>query len=110
MFCSQLLQLWFCSHLQHFYRLQTPYHFERHTVKQTVKIALHFTGNGRDWALYLLDFPWVSGPGRLLGGQQYGCPGLIVLSSMECLFLVCGIVQATIPALLFVTLAVFSIQ
>uniref|UniRef100_A0A2N9IXA4 Aminotransferase-like plant mobile domain-containing protein n=1 Tax=Fagus sylvatica TaxID=28930 RepID=A0A2N9IXA4_FAGSY len=26
------LQLWFCSHLQHFYRLQTPYHFERHTV------------------------------------------------------------------------------
>uniref|UniRef100_A0A2N9GMZ6 DUF7745 domain-containing protein n=1 Tax=Fagus sylvatica TaxID=28930 RepID=A0A2N9GMZ6_FAGSY len=32
MFCTQLLQLWFCSHLQHFYRLQTPYHFERHTV------------------------------------------------------------------------------
>uniref|UniRef100_A0A2N9EXS4 DUF7745 domain-containing protein n=1 Tax=Fagus sylvatica TaxID=28930 RepID=A0A2N9EXS4_FAGSY len=25
-------QLWFCSHLRHFYRLQTPYHFERHTV------------------------------------------------------------------------------
>uniref|UniRef100_A0A2N9FFQ1 DUF7745 domain-containing protein n=1 Tax=Fagus sylvatica TaxID=28930 RepID=A0A2N9FFQ1_FAGSY len=25
-------QLWFCSHLQHFHRLQTPYHFERHTV------------------------------------------------------------------------------
>uniref|UniRef100_A0A2N9IG89 DUF7745 domain-containing protein n=1 Tax=Fagus sylvatica TaxID=28930 RepID=A0A2N9IG89_FAGSY len=33
MFCTQLLQLWFCcSHLRHFYRLQTPYHFERHTV------------------------------------------------------------------------------
>uniref|UniRef100_A0A2N9ELL6 DUF7745 domain-containing protein n=1 Tax=Fagus sylvatica TaxID=28930 RepID=A0A2N9ELL6_FAGSY len=32
MFCTQLLQLWFCSHLQHFHRLQTPYHFERHTV------------------------------------------------------------------------------
>uniref|UniRef100_A0A2N9IVH6 DUF7745 domain-containing protein n=1 Tax=Fagus sylvatica TaxID=28930 RepID=A0A2N9IVH6_FAGSY len=57
MFCSQLLQLWFCSHLQHFYRLQTPYHFERYTVKQTVKIALPFTGNSRDWALYLLDLP-----------------------------------------------------
>jgi hypothetical protein len=57
MFCSQLLQLWFCSHLQHFYRLQTPYHFERYTVKQTVKIALPFTGTSRDWALYLLDLP-----------------------------------------------------
>jgi hypothetical protein len=57
MFCTQLLQLWFCSHLQHFYRLQTPYHFERHTVRQTVKIALPFTGNSHDWALYLLDLP-----------------------------------------------------
>uniref|UniRef100_A0A2N9IHC1 DUF7745 domain-containing protein n=1 Tax=Fagus sylvatica TaxID=28930 RepID=A0A2N9IHC1_FAGSY len=57
MFCTQLLQLWFCSHLRHFYRLQTPYHFERHTVSQTVKIALPFTGNSRDWALYLLDLP-----------------------------------------------------
>jgi hypothetical protein len=57
MFCTQLLQLWFCSHLRHFYRLQTPYHFERYTVKQTVKIALPFTGNSRDWALYLLDLP-----------------------------------------------------
>uniref|UniRef100_A0A2N9FCQ1 DUF7745 domain-containing protein n=1 Tax=Fagus sylvatica TaxID=28930 RepID=A0A2N9FCQ1_FAGSY len=57
MFCTQLLQLWFCSHLQHFYRLQTPYHFERHTVSQTVKIALPFTGNSRAWALYLLDLP-----------------------------------------------------
>jgi hypothetical protein len=26
-------------------------------VKQTVKIALPFTGNSRDWALYLLDLP-----------------------------------------------------
>uniref|UniRef100_A0A2N9F0N4 DUF7745 domain-containing protein n=1 Tax=Fagus sylvatica TaxID=28930 RepID=A0A2N9F0N4_FAGSY len=57
MFCTQLLQLWFCSHLRHFYRLQTPYHFERHTVSQTVNIALPFTGNSRDWALYLLDLP-----------------------------------------------------
>ena len=48
MFCTQLLQLWFCSHLQHFYRLQTPYHFERYTVRQTTKIALPFTGNSRD--------------------------------------------------------------
>uniref|UniRef100_A0A2N9IPR3 Aminotransferase-like plant mobile domain-containing protein n=1 Tax=Fagus sylvatica TaxID=28930 RepID=A0A2N9IPR3_FAGSY len=40
-----------------FYRLQTPYHFERHTVSQTVKIVLPFTGNSRDWALYLLDLP-----------------------------------------------------
>uniref|UniRef100_A0A2N9ISA0 Aminotransferase-like plant mobile domain-containing protein n=1 Tax=Fagus sylvatica TaxID=28930 RepID=A0A2N9ISA0_FAGSY len=44
-------------HLQHFYRLQTPYHFERYTVRQTVKIALPFAGNSRDWALYLLDLP-----------------------------------------------------
>jgi hypothetical protein len=57
MFCTQLLQLWFCSHLRHFYRLQTPYHFERHTMSQTVKIVLPFTGNSRDWALYLLDLP-----------------------------------------------------
>jgi hypothetical protein len=57
MFCTQLLQLWFCSHLRHFYRLQTPYHFERHTVSQTVQIALPFTGNSRAWALYLLDLP-----------------------------------------------------
>jgi hypothetical protein len=57
MFCTQLLQLWFCSHLQHFYRLQTPYHFERHTVSQIVKIALPFTSNSRAWALYLLDLP-----------------------------------------------------
>uniref|UniRef100_A0A2N9H9R8 DUF7745 domain-containing protein n=1 Tax=Fagus sylvatica TaxID=28930 RepID=A0A2N9H9R8_FAGSY len=57
MFCTQLLQLWFCSHLQHFYRLQTPYHFERHIVRQTVKIALPFIGNSHDWALYLLDLP-----------------------------------------------------
>uniref|UniRef100_A0A2N9GWG6 DUF7745 domain-containing protein n=1 Tax=Fagus sylvatica TaxID=28930 RepID=A0A2N9GWG6_FAGSY len=57
MFCTQLLQLWFCSHLQHFYRLQTPYHFERYTVRQTIKIALPFAGNSRDWALYLLDLP-----------------------------------------------------
>jgi hypothetical protein len=57
MFCTQLLQLWFCSHLRHFHRLQTPYHFERHTVSQTVDIALPFTGNSRDWASYLLDLP-----------------------------------------------------
>uniref|UniRef100_A0A2N9JBR7 DUF7745 domain-containing protein n=1 Tax=Fagus sylvatica TaxID=28930 RepID=A0A2N9JBR7_FAGSY len=57
MFCIQLLQLWFCSHLQHFYRLQTPHHFERYTVRQTVNAALPFTGNSRDWALYLLDLP-----------------------------------------------------
>uniref|UniRef100_A0A2N9EGM6 DUF7745 domain-containing protein n=1 Tax=Fagus sylvatica TaxID=28930 RepID=A0A2N9EGM6_FAGSY len=57
MFCTQLLQLWFCSHLQHFYRLQTPYHFERYTVRPTVNIALPFTGNSHDWVLYLLDLP-----------------------------------------------------
>uniref|UniRef100_A0A2N9G534 DUF7745 domain-containing protein n=1 Tax=Fagus sylvatica TaxID=28930 RepID=A0A2N9G534_FAGSY len=39
------------------YRLQTPYHFERHTVSQTVQIALPFTGDSRAWALYLLDLP-----------------------------------------------------
>uniref|UniRef100_A0A2N9HWZ5 DUF7745 domain-containing protein n=1 Tax=Fagus sylvatica TaxID=28930 RepID=A0A2N9HWZ5_FAGSY len=37
----------------------------------------------------------------LLRGIRRGCPGLIVPSSMECLFLGCGVVQATIPALLF---------
>uniref|UniRef100_A0A2N9FID9 DUF7745 domain-containing protein n=1 Tax=Fagus sylvatica TaxID=28930 RepID=A0A2N9FID9_FAGSY len=79
MFCTQLLQLWFCSHLQHFHRLQTPYHFERHTVSQTVQIALPFTGDSRAWALYLLDLP--------LSGWAW---------------------KATIPALLFVSLAVFQ--
>uniref|UniRef100_A0A2N9IDF0 DUF7745 domain-containing protein n=1 Tax=Fagus sylvatica TaxID=28930 RepID=A0A2N9IDF0_FAGSY len=39
------------------HRLQTPYHFERHTVSQTVQIALPFTGDSRAWALYLLDLP-----------------------------------------------------
>uniref|UniRef100_A0A2N9FHX5 DUF7745 domain-containing protein n=1 Tax=Fagus sylvatica TaxID=28930 RepID=A0A2N9FHX5_FAGSY len=61
--------------------LQTPYHFERHTVSQTVQIALPFTGDSRAWALYLLDLPlsgWAWKVGRLLGGQQRGCPGLIV--------------------------------
>uniref|UniRef100_A0A2N9IHA7 Uncharacterized protein n=1 Tax=Fagus sylvatica TaxID=28930 RepID=A0A2N9IHA7_FAGSY len=41
---------------------------------------------------------------RSLGGQQCGSPGLIVPSSMECLFLGCGVVRATIPALLFAPL------
>uniref|UniRef100_A0A2N9H200 Aminotransferase-like plant mobile domain-containing protein n=1 Tax=Fagus sylvatica TaxID=28930 RepID=A0A2N9H200_FAGSY len=54
---NQCLQDRFRSHLRHFYRLQTPYHFERHTVSQTVNIALPFTGNSRDWASYLLDLP-----------------------------------------------------
>ena len=57
MFCVQLLQLWFCSHLRYFYLLQTLYHFERHTVRQTVDTVLLFTGNNRDWAVYLLDLP-----------------------------------------------------
>ena len=57
MFCTQLLQLWFYSHLRYFYLLQTPYHFERHTVRQTVDTVLLFTGNSRDWVLYLLDLP-----------------------------------------------------
>uniref|UniRef100_A0A2N9I847 DUF7745 domain-containing protein n=1 Tax=Fagus sylvatica TaxID=28930 RepID=A0A2N9I847_FAGSY len=105
MFCTQLLQLWFCSHLQHFYRLQTPYHFERHTVSQTVQIALPFTGDSRAWALYLLDLPLSGWAWKVtLGASSRGCPGLIVPSSMECLFLGCGVVQATIPALLFVSL------
>uniref|UniRef100_A0A2N9EYM4 DUF7745 domain-containing protein n=1 Tax=Fagus sylvatica TaxID=28930 RepID=A0A2N9EYM4_FAGSY len=57
MFCTQLLQLWLCSHLRYFYLLQTPYHFERHTVRQTVDTVLFFTGNTNDWVLYLLDLP-----------------------------------------------------
>ena len=52
MFYTQLLQLWFCSHLRYFYLLQT-HHFERHTMRQTVDTALLFTGNSRVWALYL---------------------------------------------------------
>uniref|UniRef100_A0A2N9EGD8 DUF7745 domain-containing protein n=1 Tax=Fagus sylvatica TaxID=28930 RepID=A0A2N9EGD8_FAGSY len=80
MFCIQLLQLWFCSHLQHFYRLQIPYHFERYTVRQTVNTTLLFIGNSRDWALYLLDLPLGCGvvqgyyPSltlRQFGGVQY---------------------------------------
>uniref|UniRef100_A0A2N9GFV1 Uncharacterized protein n=1 Tax=Fagus sylvatica TaxID=28930 RepID=A0A2N9GFV1_FAGSY len=74
MFCTQLLQLWFCSHLQHFHRLQTPYHFERHTVSQTVQIALPFTGDSRAWALYLLDLPLSHYPSlalRQFSGVQY---------------------------------------
>uniref|UniRef100_A0A2N9G634 DUF7745 domain-containing protein n=1 Tax=Fagus sylvatica TaxID=28930 RepID=A0A2N9G634_FAGSY len=80
MFCTQLLQLWFCSHLRHFYRLQTPYHFERHTVSQTVNIALPFTGNSRDLGIYLLDLPlgewswkgyYPSLALRQFGGVQY---------------------------------------
>uniref|UniRef100_A0A2N9IU49 DUF7745 domain-containing protein n=1 Tax=Fagus sylvatica TaxID=28930 RepID=A0A2N9IU49_FAGSY len=50
-----------------------------------------------------LALEWVGLEGYL-GGQQCGCPGLIVPSSMECLFLGCGVVQATIPALLFAPL------
>uniref|UniRef100_A0A2N9FY72 Aminotransferase-like plant mobile domain-containing protein n=1 Tax=Fagus sylvatica TaxID=28930 RepID=A0A2N9FY72_FAGSY len=49
-------------------------HFERYTVKQTVKIALPFTGNSRDWALYLLDLPLGYYPSlalRQFGGVQY---------------------------------------
>uniref|UniRef100_A0A2N9FV39 Uncharacterized protein n=1 Tax=Fagus sylvatica TaxID=28930 RepID=A0A2N9FV39_FAGSY len=52
MFCTQLLPaLVLQSPAAHFYRLQTPYHFER---------------------------TYVSGLGRSLGGQQCGCLGLIV--------------------------------
>uniref|UniRef100_A0A2N9FX93 Uncharacterized protein n=1 Tax=Fagus sylvatica TaxID=28930 RepID=A0A2N9FX93_FAGSY len=84
MFCIQLLQLWFCSHLQYFYRLQTPHHFERHTVRQTVDTALPFTGNSRDCALYLLDLSLGYYPSLALhqfGGIQYP-PRLGDLSSV----------------------------
>uniref|UniRef100_A0A2N9HTD7 Uncharacterized protein n=1 Tax=Fagus sylvatica TaxID=28930 RepID=A0A2N9HTD7_FAGSY len=37
--------------------LQTPHHFTRHTVRQTVDTVLLFTGNSHDWALYLLNLP-----------------------------------------------------
>uniref|UniRef100_A0A2N9GRI8 DUF7745 domain-containing protein n=1 Tax=Fagus sylvatica TaxID=28930 RepID=A0A2N9GRI8_FAGSY len=80
MFCTQLLQLWFCSHLRHFYRLQTPYHFERHTVSQTVHIALPFTGNSRDWASYLLrPCPWVE---WVLEGSPWGPAVVDALDSL----------------------------
>uniref|UniRef100_A0A2N9IKL1 DUF7745 domain-containing protein n=1 Tax=Fagus sylvatica TaxID=28930 RepID=A0A2N9IKL1_FAGSY len=55
-------------------RLQTPYHFERHTVSQTVQIALPFTGDSRAWALYLLDLPLSHYPSlalRQFSGVQY---------------------------------------
>ena len=52
MFCVQLLQLWFCSHLR-----QTPYHFTRRTVRQTVDTSLPFTGTRNEWALHLLNLP-----------------------------------------------------
>ena len=62
------------SHLRHFYRLQTPYHFERHTVSQTVKIVLPFTGNSRDWALYLLNLPLGEWSWRLTWGPAVWSP------------------------------------
>ena len=57
MFCVQLLQLWFCSHLRYFYLRQTPYYLTRHTVRQTVDTSLPYTGTGDEWALHLLDLP-----------------------------------------------------
>uniref|UniRef100_A0A2N9HSR6 DUF7745 domain-containing protein n=1 Tax=Fagus sylvatica TaxID=28930 RepID=A0A2N9HSR6_FAGSY len=103
MFCTQLLQLWFCSHLQHFYRLQTPYHFERTYGEpdRPDSTSLHRRQSCLG-ALYLLDLPLSGWAWKVtLGASSRGCPGLIVPSSMECLFLGCGVVQATIPALLF---------
>jgi hypothetical protein len=57
MFCVQFLQLWFCSHLRHFYLRQTPYYLTRRIVRQTVDISLPFTDTGDEWASYLLDLP-----------------------------------------------------
>ena len=57
MFSVQFLQLWFCSHLWHFYLRQTPYYLTRRIVRQTVDISLPFTGIGDEWASYLLDLP-----------------------------------------------------
>ena len=57
MFCVQLLQLWFCSHLRHFYLHQTPYYLTRHTVRQTVDTPVPFTSTGDERALHLLDRP-----------------------------------------------------
>uniref|UniRef100_A0A2N9GR99 Aminotransferase-like plant mobile domain-containing protein n=1 Tax=Fagus sylvatica TaxID=28930 RepID=A0A2N9GR99_FAGSY len=111
MFCTQLLQLWFCSHLQAFLtasRLLIT--FERHTVSQTVQIALPFTGNSRAWALYLLDLPlrWVGlegylGASSIVDALDSLCPLRWSASSWGV-----GLYRATIPALLFVSLAVFS--
>uniref|UniRef100_A0A2N9J4U5 Aminotransferase-like plant mobile domain-containing protein n=1 Tax=Fagus sylvatica TaxID=28930 RepID=A0A2N9J4U5_FAGSY len=84
MFCTQLLQLWFYSHLRHFYLLQTPYHFTRHTVRQTVDTVLPFTDNSHDWALYLLNLSLSYYPSlalRQFGGLQYP-PRLGDLSSV----------------------------
>uniref|UniRef100_A0A2N9GQI2 DUF7745 domain-containing protein n=1 Tax=Fagus sylvatica TaxID=28930 RepID=A0A2N9GQI2_FAGSY len=51
-----------------------PYHFERHTVRQTVNTALPFTGNSRDWALYLLDLPLSEWSWRVAWGPAATIP------------------------------------
>uniref|UniRef100_A0A2N9HGJ0 DUF7745 domain-containing protein n=1 Tax=Fagus sylvatica TaxID=28930 RepID=A0A2N9HGJ0_FAGSY len=51
-----------------------PYHFERHTVRQTVNTALPFTGNSRDWALYLLDLPLSEWSWRVAWGSAVWIP------------------------------------
>jgi hypothetical protein len=37
--------------------LQTPYYLARHTIRQTMDIALLFTDTGEELVLYLLDLP-----------------------------------------------------
>uniref|UniRef100_A0A2N9FK44 Uncharacterized protein n=1 Tax=Fagus sylvatica TaxID=28930 RepID=A0A2N9FK44_FAGSY len=106
MFCTQLPSaLVLQSPAALSYRLQTPYHFERHTVSQTVDIALPFTGNSRDWASYLLDLPLGEWSWKVTWGPAVVealdslCPLRWSASSWGV-----GLYRATIPALLFVSL------
>uniref|UniRef100_A0A2N9GWT1 Aminotransferase-like plant mobile domain-containing protein n=1 Tax=Fagus sylvatica TaxID=28930 RepID=A0A2N9GWT1_FAGSY len=60
--CRSIIPAILCEAVQSlsYYRKRgegTPHYFERHTVRQTFNAALPFTGNSRDWALYLLDLP-----------------------------------------------------
>ena len=77
-------------------------------MSQTVKIVLPFTGNSRDWALYLLDLPLGEWSWKVTWGLAAWRPWTHCALFDECLFSGCGVVRATTLALLFVSLAVFS--
>ena len=48
MLCAQLFQLWFCSHLHHFYDLQTLSYLVRSMIKHSMVINLPFEGSNKE--------------------------------------------------------------
>jgi hypothetical protein len=48
MLCAQLFRLWFCSHLRHFYDLQTLSYLVRSTIKHSKVINLPFKGSNKE--------------------------------------------------------------